>query len=431
VEPLLEPPATPLGKIGILRPLHHRDFRLLWTGMSVSFTGDGIYIVAIAWQVYRLSDVPSALATVGVALSLPQILLVALSGVWSDRFDRRRLMLIADGIRGVAIGVMGVLTVSGVVRLWHLVALAVVYGTGQALFAPAFHAIVPSLVPSEDLVQANSLDQFVRPFALSLLGPALGGFLVHGIGAGWAFLADAATFAFSAGVIYRMHPRPSARSEEGRASAGADLKEGLRFVLSHTWLWGGMFTATIGLLATWGPFEVLMPYVVKNGLHGSPSDLGLVFAAGGVGAVATALVLGQIGLPRRFMTFLYLSWAVASFAMIGFAVAHALWQVAIASAVSSAGITALLVAWFTAVQRLVPGDLLGRVTSIDWMISAGLVPLSFALTGPISAVLGARGTLLWAGIVGGSVTLLTMIVFPGVLEPQRLISPDGRRLVDA
>jgi MFS family permease len=174
-----------------------------------------------------------------------------------------------------------------------------------------------------------------------------------------------------------------------------------------------------------------MPYVVKNGLHGSPSDLGLVFAAGGVGAVVTALVLGQIGLPGRFMTFLYLSWAVASFAMIGFAVAHAVWQVAIASAVSSAGITALLVAWFTAVQRLVPGDLLGRVSSIDWMISAGLVPLSFALTGPVSAVLGARGTLLWAGIAGGSVTLLTMIVFPGVLEPQRLISPDGRRLADA
>jgi MFS family permease len=184
VEPLLEPPPTPLGKIGILRPLRHRDFRRLWTGMSVSFTGDEIYIVAIAWQVYRLSNVPSALAAVGFALSLPQILLVALSGVWSDRFDRRRLMLIADAIRGVAIGIMGLLTVSGVVRLWHLVALAVVYGTGQALFAPAFQSIVPSLVPSEDLVQANSLDQFVRPFALSLLGPALGGFLVHGIGAG-------------------------------------------------------------------------------------------------------------------------------------------------------------------------------------------------------------------------------------------------------
>jgi len=431
VEPLLEPPATPFGRIGVLRPLRHRDFRLLWTGMSVSFTGDGIYLVAIAWQVYRLSDVPSALAAVGLALSLPQVLFVALSGVWSDRFDRRRLMLIADGIRGVAIAAMGILTVTGTVRLWHLVALAVAYGTGQALFQPAFHAIVPSLVPAEEIVQANSLDQFVRPFALSLLGPAVGGFLVHGVGAGWAFLVDAATFAFSASAIFRMHPRPSARAENDRASAGADLKEGLRFVLSHTWLWGGMFTATIGLLVTWGPFEVLMPYVVKNGLHGSPSDLGLVFTAGGVGAVATALVIGQVGLPRRFMTFLYVSWAVASFSMIGFAFAHALWQAAIASAVSSAGIGALLVAWFTAVQRLVPSHLLGRVTSIDWMISAGLVPLSFALTGPIAGVLGARTTLLWAGLVGGLVTLFTMVVLPGVLEPQRLITPDGRSLVDA
>src|SRR5712691_4246432 len=129
MEPMFEPQLpSPPGRIGILRPLQIRDFRLMWSGLTVSLTGDGIYLVAIAWQVYRLSDVPSALATVGFAWTLPTILLVALGGVWSDRFDRRRLLLIADGIRGVAIGLMGLLTATGVVRLWHLVVLAGVYG---------------------------------------------------------------------------------------------------------------------------------------------------------------------------------------------------------------------------------------------------------------------------------------------------------------
>src|SRR5207244_3563644 len=157
----------------------------------------------------------------------------------------------------------------------------------------------------------------------------------------------------------------------------------------------------------------------KNRLKGNASDLGLGFAAGGVASVLTALTLGQRGLPRRFMTFCYLSWATASFSLIGFALANALWQAAASAAVESAGITALLVAWFTAVQRNVPGSLLGRVSSIDWMISASLVPLSFALTGPISGAFGAKTTMLGAGVIGGSTILLTLLVLPGVLEPER------------
>src|SRR5919199_1996222 len=99
MEPLLDAPTQPAGRIGILRPFRIRDFRLLWIGLTVSLAGDGIYLVAIAWQVYRLSDVPSALAMVGFAWTLPTILLVGLGGVWSDKFDRRRLLLIADAVR--------------------------------------------------------------------------------------------------------------------------------------------------------------------------------------------------------------------------------------------------------------------------------------------------------------------------------------------
>jgi predicted MFS family arabinose efflux permease len=406
-------------RVGILRPLRHRDFRLLWTGMLVSFLGDGIYLVAIAWEVLRLSNVPSALAAVGVAWSVPQILVTLFSGVLSDRVDRRRVMIAGDAIRGVAIGAIGILSISGAIQLWHIVALVVVYGAGQAMFGPAFSSIVPQLVPEDDLAQANSLDQFVRPFAFQLMGPAIGGLLVGAFDAGVAFLFDALTFAFSIVAVAWMHPTPSPRSQEERTSVFDDLREGLRYVLARTWLWGGMFAALIGLLLTWGPFEVLVPYIVKNRLHGSPTDLGVVFAVGGVGAVVTAYVWGQAGLPRRPMTVLYLSWALAAFAIAGFGLVTAVWQAAIVAAVEAAGITTLLVMWFTVVQRNVPGHILGRVSSLDWMISAALIPVSFALTGPIAAAIGAKETLLVSGLAGGTVILGTMVLLPGVLDPER------------
>jgi DHA3 family tetracycline resistance protein-like MFS transporter len=411
--------ATFFERVGILRPLRHRDFRLLWTGMLVSFMGDGIYLVAIAWEVLRLSNVPSALAAVGVAWSIPQTIVLLFSGVLSDRTDRRRVMIVGDAIRGVAIAAIGILTVTGAVRLWHIVALVVVFGVGQAIFGPAFSSIVPQLVPEDDLAQANSLDQFVRPFALQLIGPGIGGVLVGIFDAGLAFCLDAATFAFSIAAIARMRPTPPLRSADERSSAFADLKEGLSYVLARTWLWGGMFAALVGLLLTWGPFEVLVPFVVKNRLHGSPTDLGIVFAVGGVGAVVTAYIWGEAGLPRRPMTVLYLSWAVAAFAIAGFGIVTAVWQAALVAAIEACGITTLLVMWFTVVQRHVPGEILGRVSSLDWMISAGLIPVSFALTGPVASAIGATETLLVAGLAGGAVILATMVLLPGVLDPER------------
>ena len=147
----------------IFAPLRHRDFRLLWSGMTVSLLGDGIFIVALAWQVYELSDAATALSLVGLAMTIPNVLFLLIGGVVSDRFDRRRVLLAADLIRGLAVAAMGVLSLNGTIELWHLMGLAALYGGGTAFFGPAFDAIVPDLVASDLLIQANSLDQFVRP----------------------------------------------------------------------------------------------------------------------------------------------------------------------------------------------------------------------------------------------------------------------------
>src|SRR5256714_1076227 len=285
------------SRVRLLAPLRHRDFRLLWGGMCISLVGDGVFLVAMAWQVYALSNVPTALSTVGIAMTVPTIAFLLLGGVVSDRFDRRRVILASDLGRAAAVGLIAVLAVGGWLQLWHIVVLAAVYGTGTGFFAPAFDSIVPELLPSEELGQANSLDQFARPLALRLAGPALGGVLIAAGGSGFAFAVDAASFLASAGGVLAMTPGRKAARRSGRGEIGAAPAGGIRYGPRHRWVWGSLK------------------------------------------------------------------------------------------------------------QRKVPTALLGRVSSLDWLISIGLLPLSLALTGPVSAAIGVRTTLVCAGVVGGLVTL--------------------------
>jgi MFS family permease len=410
---------------GVLTPLRHRDFRLLWVGMCVSLLGDGAFLVALAWQVYQLSDAPTAMGLVGIAMTVPTITFLLVGGVASDRFDRRRLMLAADVVRMLAGAALTVLAVTGSLAVWHVIVLAVVYGTGQAFFAPAFDAIVPQLLPERELAQANALDQVVRPLALRLAGPAVGGVAVGAVGASGAFALDALSFGVSALALLLIRPvAPPPRGEA--ASMLGDLRDGWRYVRTRAWLWATFACAAVAYLVFMGPVEVLLPYVVKHELAGSPRDLGLVFAAGGLASLAAATLIGRRGLPARDITFMYVVWTVATLAVAGYGLATSVWQLMLAAAAFNALETAGTIVWATAKQRHVPAAMLGRVSSLDWLISIGLLPLSFALTGPVSAAIGVRETLIAAGLIGAVVTAGGLLV-PGVRaveETSRVAEPE-------
>ena len=344
-----DPPSSFRDRIAILRPLAVRDFAFLWTGMTVSMIGDGIYLVSIAWQVLSIENRPGALALVGIAWSLPQVLLVIASGALSDRLERRLLMIAGDVIRFVAIGTLGVLSITDQLTegsLPIILGLVVVYGAGQAVFQPAFTSITPTIVPADLLVQANSLAQLVRPFAMTLIGPLVGGVLITWFGVGFAFLADAATFAFSAVMILAMRTRRTPKDEHDQTTFFGDVAEGFRYVRQQRWLLVAMFGATVSLLAVWGPWETLVPVVVKNDLGGEASSLGFVFGAGGVGAVIAAAVFGQRGtLPRKPVTAMYLAWSLGMFGTAGFGFVTSVWQAMVVAFVTEGSITYLVVGW--------------------------------------------------------------------------------------
>ena len=423
-----DPPAVGAARARrILAPFKERNFALLWTGMAVSLVGDGILLVALAWKVYELSNRPSSMAVVGLAMTIPHVALLLLGGVVSDRFDRRRVMIASDAIRGTAIGILGVLAVTDQLRLWHIFVLVAVYGAGTAFFGPAFDALVPDIVHDDNLTQANAIEQFARPAAHGLAGPALGGLLIAAGGSGVAFLVDSATFLVSMACLLRVRPPRAvavAAAPAGEAVAVLDdVREGFRFVRANPWLWATLLAATFAYLLFTGPVDVLLPFLVKNELEAGAGTLGLILAAGGIGAIGAALAVGTLGTPKRGMTFIYLAWTVSTLALVGYGLATAAWHAALVSFVFNALETAGTVVWLTTKQRLVPRALLGRVSSFDWFISTGLVPLSFAIVAPVTAAIGARNTLMIAGGLGAAVTFAFLWV-PGVRAADHRLSAE-------
>ena len=390
-------------RVGLLRPLRaSRDFRVLWAGMTVSLIGDGMFLIAIAWTAFKLWNAPAALSVIGIAMTVPTIVCLLAGGAVSDRFDRRLVLVASDLARAAAVALLAGLAMADSLTLPLLAVLAAAYSAAGAFFTPAFEAIVPSVVAEDDLAAANSLDQFVRPLALRLVGPALGGLLVAQFGVAVAFAIDAASFAASTAAILALRTslQPGGRSD----STVAAIREGFDFVRRRVWLWGTLISATIAYLAFLGPTEALVPYLVKNELHGSAQDLGIVYAAGGIGAIAAAALMAQRGQPRRDLTVMYVCWTVATLTVAGYGLARSTVQLALACLAFNALEAAGTIVWATIKQWQVPTALLGRVSSLDWLISIGLLPVSYALTAPVAGLIGVRATLVGAALIGAAAT---------------------------
>ncbi|HUG30510.1 MAG TPA: MFS transporter [Candidatus Limnocylindria bacterium] len=404
----------------MLRPLRRRDFALLAGGSIASLLGDGFFHVALAWQVYTISNAPTALSIVFLAISVPNVLLVLVGGVFADRYDRRKLMVAADLIRAAALGAIAVLSGTGVLELWHIAALVVFVGAGDAFFNPASTALLPDVVPDEELPAANALAGMYRPIMVRMVGPALAGLVIAAFGPAPAFAIDAVSFLVSAVAIRAIRTRPAARAVVAHSvrTTITEVADGFRYTRSKPWIWATLLSAMFSLLVFIGPIEILVPFVIKNKLALGPEALGLIFAFGGIGSLVMSVLIGVVGLPRRRVTVMYVAWALGVAATALYGVMTSLWQGLAISFVLQASFMLGQVIWTTMLQQLVPRELLGRVSSLDWLMSIGLVPVSYALTGPVTSVLGPDMTLIAAGLLG-SVFMFGLLFVPGVRDPER------------
>lgn len=408
-------------RIGVLAPLANRNFRLLAIGTLTSLMGDGFFRVALAVQVIAIAgENPGAIAVVGIAWGVGQALALPFGGWAGDRFARRKVLMVADTWRGLMIGGIGLLSVTGNLELWHMVVLGFGFGIGNGFFNPTAMAFVPDLVPAGTLTQANSFLGVARPAMVYIVGPVIGAGLVWLGGPGLAFLLDAATFVVSIVLVSRIRVEQPKR-EIAAATPLRDIVEGLQYVASTRWAWLWLLGAGVGTLAFHGPFDVLLPVLLVSDFgmtEGQVSmTLAFVLAAGGLGAMVAGTAIAQWDLPRRFITTLYIAEAVATGALVIIGVMQAPWQAVVAGGILFSLFAVADIIWATTMQRFVPRRLLGRVASLDWFTGMSLAPVSMAVAWGLDGLVGARGALVVAGLVGTTV-LLGLLMVPGARDPE-------------
>ncbi|MBX7443943.1 MULTISPECIES: MFS transporter [unclassified Arthrobacter] len=383
-----------------LRPFAHREYRVLIAALAISIFGSGMWAVAMVYQVMRLGGGPLDLSLVAAAGSAGLVAFVLAGGIAADRVPQRRLIVAVEGANLAVIAAVSGLAMAGWLQLWHVAVAAFVLGVGAAFFFPAYSAILPRILPAEDLLAANGMEGSMRPVLQQAAGPAVAGVLVAALSPSHAVTAVAACHLAAFAILNFLrsgkpgNPAPTADGEEAaeggdrrRPSFFRDLREGVAYTLGTPWLLWTLLWACISVLFLIGPIEVLLPFVVRDQLGGDSSMFGFLLAVMGVGAALGSLLTASFRLPRRYLTVMMVSWGAGSLPLAAIGAMDNFWAIGAALFVFGATGSVGMVIWGTLLQRRVPPHLLGRISSLDFFVSLALMPVSMALAGPAAAVL--------------------------------------------
>jgi MFS family permease len=396
-----------------LAPLRHSSYRLLAASMALSLLAAGLWAVALVWQVVALRGGPAALSLVTAVGAAGMLASTLLGGAMADRIPQRRILLATELIQGTTMTVIAGFSLVGASALWQLAAMSLVSGLAMGLYYPAYSALVPALVPEGDLLAVNGLEGMVRPVLQNAAGPALAGFLVASLSPGAAMAATAVASLLAATCLWALPTTPVRRTlpADGEAPAGllADVREGFVYMVRTPWLLATLVFASLMLLVFIGPLEVLVPFAIKEA-GGGPTQHAYVLAAFGLGGAIGSLVVASLRLPRRYLTVMNLLWGLGCVPMVVFGFASGMSAMIAAGAVMGATFEAGTVIWGTLLQRRVPPALLGRVASLDFFVSISFMPLSMALAGTVSEVIGLTTTFLVAGIVPAVLAVIAIVV---------------------
>jgi len=390
--------------------LAERNFRLLFTSSTISGLGDGVSIVALVFAVLQVSDSAVALGLVLAARQVADAAIVLAAGVWADRLPRHLVLIAVAVVQGAAQATTGTLVLTGTATIPMLVVLQALYGLAEGFYLPASTGLIPATISAPRLQEANALLGLSRN-GTRIVGPAIGGALVALGSPGLALLADAASFAAGALLLWPLRLPPRAEVVEAR-SFFAELRQGWGEFRRQTWIWTTIVFFGIGNFA-FASYFVLGPIIAKRELGGAPAWAALTTAFS-VGALLGSLVAIRIRPHKPLAASCMAAW-VFLLQPLGMGLSLPLWALVLFSAIAGAGLSVHLALWFTVFQQNVPEEAMSRVSSYDSFGSFVLLPLGAALAGPVAAVVGVRETLLGAAAV---IAITEAIVFaqPSVHE---------------
>jgi Transmembrane secretion effector len=392
----------------------HREFRLLLYGQSLSTIGDRLVFVALALYVTDIGS-PSDVGIVLACHAVPLVGFLLIGGVWADRLPRHLVVVTTDVIRFGLHALLAALIFTGAVEIWHIALIEACFGTAEAFYRPAFTGLVPQTVPEEEIQPARAAFGTVETIA-EFAGPALATALVLGVGPGWAFALDSATFLVSAAFLVRLRPRRRGEPAE-RTTVIAELREGWSEVRSRTWIWVIVGAFSLGLLTAFGPWMTLGP-TISIERYDTRAVYGILASAMGAGTIAGALIgfRWRPRFPMRTGMLLALPLPIALGAFgLGLPVAVLLPIFVL----TGTGIALFDIWWHTALAERVPPHMLSRVTAYDWMGSLALLPIGYVLAGPLGEALGAVEVL----SVGSAIALAALagaLLFRDVRQLRRL-----------
>ncbi|MFT7383999.1 MAG: putative MFS family arabinose efflux permease, partial [Urechidicola sp.] len=382
---------TPSGIRQGLVLLQKRDFARLFTAYLISYAGNAMAPIAMAFGVLALTGSASDTALVIAAPTAAQIAILLLGGVLADRTSRQRLIVIADCLAFFSQTCLGLLLLTDSADISVLALVMLLNGAAMALHLPATTGLLPQIVAVHELPAANALLATARSGA-TMMGAAMAGILVAWVGAGVTLLIDAVSFGVSGYLVASLRPVPQAFLLA--ASIWRDLRLGWQAFIHHRWLWSIVAQFSLLVAAVQAVFGLLGPLVASTAL-GGPLDWGLISASFGLGTLLGGLLSLRLTFQRPLLA---ASLGILCMCLVPLALAPPLGVAFICLAAAVAGIGGQLfgVLWFTTLQQHIPAHLLSRVSAYDHLGSIALAPVGILLAGFSYESLGARATLLLA-----------------------------------
>ncbi len=397
----IETPVAYAGRWRVLAPFRSREYRLLIAAVSLSIFADGMFAVVLALQVIELDNNPVSLSIVTTCWGAAFVAFVLVGGITADRIKQRTIIIATESVNVIASSAIAVLGLVDALEVWHLAVASAAMGAAAAFFFPAYSAILPRILPADQLLAANGIEGIVRPVFQRAVGPAVAGIVV-----GATFPALGATTVaalFAIGLVLLVANRfvvktPAHEPDQERPHILRDLRDGFSFMLRTPWLLWTLLFASMFVLVVLGPIEVLLPFIAKDRFADGAKTYGFVLAFFGMGSALGALAVSSRRLPRRYLSVMMAMWSLGSIPLVVVGMTSSFPLMAVATFIIGVTDGAGMVIWGTLLQRRVPTEMLGRVSSLDFFVSLAFMPVSFAIVGPLSKIVSMETIFLVAGL---------------------------------
>jgi MFS family permease len=377
--------------------LHHRRYLLLWLGLLISVTGSQMQIWAVFWQIRTITDQPIALGAVGLARILPVIIFSLIGGAYADVHNRRHILFITQSGMGLVALLLGWLSLTGNIDLWHIYLLMALQAVTMAFNGPALQSLVPNLVPIKDLPNAFSMNSIANQVG-SILGPALSGIIIAAGGLPYVYVINAISFLAVILALFLMgsvEQQKSSSSRNGKVSLGA-IAEGVRFIRGQPLI---LSTMIMDFFATFfASANTLMPIIAVDVLHVGAVAYGWLSSAQAIGAMAAALVISQMHQLRRQGMVFMLAVVVFGFATIIFGASRSFLLAMFALIIIGAADTVSTIIRNTIRQLSTPDYIRGRMTGINMIFFQGGPQLGEMEAGLVAQIFGAPIAIISGGV---------------------------------